>query len=1197
MLQKLMKKKTPKKQSMVKIKLPSSEERVILETKIVEEQTNIDFSDFRQMLKNRGLRKPELFKPLPKPISVDATKTLMKPQIQPQVQQSIGKEKEIDRDEERDEGRDEGRDEERDEDRDEDTDEDTYTDEDIEMGPKMGTKRRGKMSKQITRGTITKGIIPHKREDTLLTVPMSMVTIKDRKITNRLPKKVKKVNIRVPSYYMNNREVFMQYINTIFEPYKKELETLESSLSCESLKKSKTGNFKLLTHQKIVRDYLNIYSPYRGLLLYFGLGAGKTCSSIAIAEGIKEEKTILVLTPASLRTNYISELKFCGDPIYKLNQFWEFIPLNEDPNRKAALAEILNLKPEFIEKQGGAWLVNVKRKSNFKKLTEEQRLSVDEQINTMIRYKYRFINYNGMRTSHLNDLEQEAIELEGTKNPFDNKVVIIDEVHNFVSRIVNKLGKKTKSLSVRMYEYLMDAENCKIVFLTGTPIINYPNEIAVLFNMLRGYIKTYYFPLRIRTTDKINVGSMRKLFSKNKFVDYIDYKASSNMLVITKNPHGFVNKTKYRKYNGVVNINNTISEQQFKTQIINILKQNSIDVLIDDPKNIKVEKYTCLPDDKEEFSRLFIDENNELINSEMFKRRIIGLTSYYKSAKESLLPRYDRVKNYIVEKIEMSDHQLGIYEIARNAERKEEKRTRMKKKDDIYSESSSTYRIYSRVFCNFVFPTHIIPRPMPNKRTDKINEEGMGKDTDTGADVDASVGKETEQQNEIQLSETMDEGDIDNVEVNDKIENVDGMYVGDDETELIRQRYENMDDGYGARIENAFKVLRENAKHVFNMENLKYYSPKFLSILKKLKSQEYIGSHLIYSQFRTLEGVGILKEILDYNGFAQFKISDITGTWRVDIKDEDRDKPMYALYTGTESREEKETIRNIFNSDWGKLKAPLVEDLKKINANNFLGEVIKTIMITSSGAEGITLKNVQYVHIVEPYWHPVRLEQVIGRAVRICSHQDLPEEYKEVNVYLYLMTFSDKQLNGDPNGKTKKEREPKVSIQLKIKDLSKTDKKTPLTTDESLYEISNIKEEINKNILRAIKEASFDCHIHSKSNSAEQLLCYNISKPSINNYNYQPSYTNEATDDITKLNKQTVAWRGVEINIQGKKYILKPDFYDDATNKPSKTGEIYDYDSYQLALNSSLNVNPVLKGKLVPNPKNRNEIKFERIDM
>ena len=39
--------------------------------------------------------------------------------------------------------------------------------------------------------------------------------------------------------------------------------------------------------------------------------------------------------------------------------------------------------------------------------------------------------------------------------------------------------------------------NCKIVFLSGTPIINYPNEIAVLFNMLRGYIKTWTIPLKV----------------------------------------------------------------------------------------------------------------------------------------------------------------------------------------------------------------------------------------------------------------------------------------------------------------------------------------------------------------------------------------------------------------------------------------------------------------------------------------------------------------------------------------------------------------------------------------------------------------------------------------------------------------------------------------------------------------------------
>ena len=82
-------------------------------------------------------------------------------------------------------------------------------------------------------------------------------------------------------------------------------------------------------HQKIVRDYINNYTPYRGLLLYHGLGSGKTCSSIAIAEGIKTHKQIIVMTPASLQTNFFSELKKCGDPLYKYNQYWEFFPTTD----------------------------------------------------------------------------------------------------------------------------------------------------------------------------------------------------------------------------------------------------------------------------------------------------------------------------------------------------------------------------------------------------------------------------------------------------------------------------------------------------------------------------------------------------------------------------------------------------------------------------------------------------------------------------------------------------------------------------------------------------------------------------------------------------------------------------------------------------------------------------------------------------
>lgn len=87
----------------------------------------------------------------------------------------------------------------------------------------------------------------------------------------------------------------------------------------------------------------------------------------------------------------------------------------------------------------------------------------------------------------------------------------------------------------------MDATNTKIVFLTGTPIINVPREIAILFNMLRGYIKTWTFSLETTTNDKINTEILVDSFRKEGLTmyDYVEY--TTNKLVITRNPFGFVN--------------------------------------------------------------------------------------------------------------------------------------------------------------------------------------------------------------------------------------------------------------------------------------------------------------------------------------------------------------------------------------------------------------------------------------------------------------------------------------------------------------------------------------------------------------------------------------------------------------------------------------------------------------------------------
>ena len=368
---------------------------------------------------------------------------------------------------------------------------------------------------------------------------------------------------------------------------------------------------------------------------------------------------------------------------------------------------------------------------------------------------------------------------------------------------------------------------------------------------------------------------------------------------------------------------------------------------------------------------------------------------------------------------------------------------KVKPSGGVYEDSTSTYRIFSRAFCNYVFPPQI-GRPFPQKEHD-LNTAVKAPD--------------------------IEEDNLDIVTVDEQLANPDGRFDQSDADALKALARETKDASYEVRIREALRALKVGGADYLSPEGLQIYSPKFLAILENVS--EKAGLHLIYSQFRTLEGIGILTMVLEQNGFAQFKIKKTAGgQWTLNIAEEDMDKPTFALYTGTEDREKKEIMRNVYNGDWDNIPPQLAAQLKEKAANNNHGEIIKVFMITSSGAEGITLKNTRFVHIVEPYWHPVRTEQVIGRARRICSHNDLPEEERNIKVYMYLMTFSAAQLVPAAAGGM-------ASQALLQKDVSKLDKKTPYTSDQVLYEISRIKEDINKQILRIVKSSSIDCSLHA----------------------------------------------------------------------------------------------------------------------
>ena len=997
---------------------------------------------------------------------------------------------------------------------------------------------------------------------------------------------------KVSSYYLNNREIFVNFINSLFEQYTQELSKEESAnaISCDNIGTgSGVGAFSLLTHQKIVRDYLNLYTPYRGLLLYHGLGSGKTASSIAIAEGMKTTKKILVMTPASLRDNYMEELKKAGDFLYKRNQYWEWISVEKNPEYLDTLSSILHLPVEYIKKKKGAWLINVSKPSNYTEITEDyaKKKSLEDQIDEMIHVKYSFINYNGLRTPKLKELTNNF-----TRNIFDDKVIIIDEAHNFISRIVNKLGKEKdvpldkhgnkehlpRAMFLKLYEMLLSARNARVVLLTGTPIVNYPNEIAILFNILRGYIKTWEIPIQVDSgaegKSKVDVEFFRDLFSREKLLDYLDYSSVKKTLYVTRNPFGFHNKyTRPNKYVGVsdernatatadVTVGNAVifkdsmSDEDFEKRILHVLQRAGVEVK---KNNIYIKNYTALPDKLDKFLARFIDsKTNELQNTELFKRRIIGLTSYFRSAQEELLPKYEKTDMYHhVVKIPMSDFQFRVYENERKEERKVEKSAKSKKKgsgdgvdmNELYNQgganakSVSTYRIFSRFICNFVVP---IPggRPKP-KMFSKTSEED-GNDAVLGKVVGDIADKE---------------GDVEELGV---VEGEEGVIEGDDILNAVG------DNDYKRRLGDSLRELRTRASEFLTPEALKSYSPKYLAILENIINPEHLGLHLVYSQFRSYEGIEVFSMVLEQSGFARFKIKrNSANGWVLDIDEDDWGKPMYALYTGTEDKMEREIIRKIYNGAWNEIPQNIANELREISNNNNMGEIIKVFMITSSGSEGINLTNTRYVHIMDPYWHPVRIEQVIGRARRICSHKNLSEALQTVEVFIYLMTFTKKQIESDD------------SIELNLKDVSKLIRNRPITSDEYMYEIATIKEKLNQQLIHAIKETAIDCVVYSKK-SKENLHCLNFGEPNNKSVSYHPSIDEDQVDTLASINKRKIEWSGVEVTIQGVKYIsrkMNPKLYN-----------IYDYDSYMTAVSNGRG-EPRLIGTLSTDDKGQKSFK------
>ena len=905
---------------------------------------------------------------------------------------------------------------------------------------------------------------------------------------------------------------------------------------------------------------------------------------------------------------------------------------------------------------------------NFGELTTEAKQQVDAQLDAMIRTKYTNIHYNGLTRAKM-----DVMTRGGTVNPFDHTVVIVDEAHNLVSRIVNKLPKggsaapkKTAAaakkaaaaepIGMLIYQYLMSAVDAKVVLLTGTPIVNYPNEVGVMYNMLRGYIQTWSWTLMIGTQEKVTTESIKAMLNRGGLgtYDYVNY--SGNQLTVTRNPYGFVHSvagkgqkkkggsitTKRRRiplkapkgkhtrrrdgsqerkrlpsfrsdpfvpttyaenaadhtyhleahmqyvgenephkggdgpgkgdgvpYEGVyLDDTGNMSDKAFTDAVKRILKQNGIET----QGNIRSETHKCLPDNRDVFLQTFVETSSGFLKQQdLFQRRILGLTSYFPNTSESLMPAFvlnDKGESFHTVRVPMSEYQFGLYEKIRHDEEATEKNVRKAQRqsakkgserkavdEDMFTMASS-YRIFSRAVCNFAFPDPP-GRPMPTKKADVA--EGI----DEGIDEDEFNATPPAEVRETSSSTITD----------------------------VAEEYQAPTEDYTQRIQRAMDTI--NTDEYLTGAGLQRYSPKFAAMLANLQDDAHRGLHLVYSNFRTIEGIGIARLILLRNGFAEFKLKKTAqGEWDMDDSGETTDagqrsnrdpaskeksersvdfdrfpgvqrretrdlgKPRFVLYTGTETTEEKEIIRNVYNGAWDQLPTALAARLRERAPGNQYGEIIKVFMITASGAEGINLKNTRYVHLVEPYWHMVRMEQVIGRARRICSHESLPEDMRTVQVWLYLSVLSDRQKTDEKY------------IELRNRDVSRLDASQVITTDESLFEMAAIKQRINGNLLRTMQATAVDCGIYpqakgeagakagagAKSGAEPPVVCYTLGRVQSDQFVSNPDISRDAMEQTTTDVVKRVELKLKSVSIKGKKHDL------DET-----TMELYDHDDVMRA--------------------------------
>lgn len=678
------------------------------------------------------------------------------------------------------------------------------------------------------------------------------------------------------------------------------------------------AEFELAPHQMFVRNFMSFQTPYNSLLLYHGLGSGKTCSAISVAEEMRDymkqmgiSQRILVVASPNVQDNF------------KLQLF--------DERKLEQVDELWNIRACT----GNKFLKEINPMS-MKGLTKDR---VVMQVKRIISGAYLFMGYIEF-ANYVEKKSTVASDVPESKRPyiietklrrsFGNRLIIIDEVHNIRMTEDNK----DKRVAVELEKLVSNVPDLRLLFLSATPMYNSYKESIWLINLMNKNDGRSIVEVKdvFDNTGGFKIDSEGREIGRDllmrKATGYVSFMRGDNPYTFPFRiwPDNFSPTHTFREHE-------LPSKQLNGTPILENLKM--ISVYLTEIGTVQQEGYNMIIESLKagelgkEGKNMPTFENMESFGYTLLQRPLEALNVIYPILGETNITNkrgdleikdlvgkggLDRVMSYTES---ISPPQRYDFEYRLGAPQMFAPNQIGKYSGKIHSicsniiNSTGVVLVYSQYIDGGVVPIALA-----------LEEMGFTR---------AGSGKSLLKTRPIR-----------------------GSYIG------IRPP-DNWSFG---------DLLWEN----LNRDLLKLSESGKIDITTPYDKV----LHYLESEF-------------------QFKVPEVVEAGALDtlikIAIRNATVPMrYAVITGDKA-----------------LSPDNVVDLKAVtNPDNRDGENVRVIIISQAGSEGLDFKFIRQVHVLEPWYNMNRIEQIIGRAVRTCSHKDLPFEKRNVELYLHGSLMEDK---------------------------------------------------------------------------------------------------------------------------------------------------------------------------------------------